>query len=122
MPCAERMRAGWLRRYLRTAGAVGLTLPLFLPALARGQSPEAAEFEKGRQQFHRTCAQCHGRNLISSGVTVYDLRRFPVDQQDRFIASIVNGKGNMPSFKDALTSEQMRSLWVYVSSRGTPPK
>ena len=115
------MTVGWLRRNRQTAGAVGLML-LSVAGLAQGQSQEASEFEKGRQQFHRTCAQCHGRNMISSGVTVYDLRKFPTDQQDRFIASLVNGKGNMPAFKDALTSEQMRALWAYVSARGTAPK
>jgi mono/diheme cytochrome c family protein len=99
----------------------GLVLFLSFAALAQSAA-DASEFEKGRQQFHRTCAQCHGRNMVSSGVTVYDLRKFPIDQQDRFIASVVNGKGNMPSFKDALTSEQIRALWGYVSSRGAVSK
>ena len=115
------MKVGWLRRNRHTAGAVGLML-FSIAGLAQGQSQESSEYEKGRQQFHRTCAQCHGRNMISSGVTVYDLRKFPLDQQDRFIASLVNGKGNMPAFKDALTSDQIRALWAYVSARGTPPK
>lgn len=114
------MTIGRLRR-CETAGAAGLALLLSFPALAQSQ-PDASEFEKGRQQFHRTCAQCHGRNMVNSGVTVYDLRKFPLDQQQRFTASVVNGKGNMPSFKDALTSEQIRSLWAYVSSRGTPSR
>ena len=115
------MRVGSLRRKRQAAGAVGLML-LSIGAPAQSQSHDAAEFEKGRQQFHRTCAQCHGRNMVSSGVTVYDLRKFPADQQDRFIAALVNGKGNMPAFRDALTSEQIRSLWTYVRSGGTPPK
>jgi cytochrome c6 len=115
------MRLGRLRRNRQTAGAVGLTLLFAVPGPAHCQSPDAAEFEKGRQQFHRTCAQCHGRNMISSGVTVYDLRKFPPDQRERFFTSVANGKGNMPSFKE-LSAEQMRSLWVYVSSGGTAPK
>lgn len=82
---------------------------------------EVSVFENGRQQYHRTCAQCHGRNMVNSGVTVYDLRNFPVDQPERFFNSITNGKGDMPSFRDALSGEQMRWLWAYVSSRGTPP-
>ena len=60
--------------------------------------------------------------MVNSGITSYDLRRFPEDQQERFIASVVNGKGNMPGYKDALSSDQIRWLWVYVSNRGTPPK
>lgn len=56
--------------------------------------------------------------MVNAGVTSYDLRRFPVDQPDRFIASVTSGKGNMPSFKDALLPEQVAQLWAYVGSRG----
>ncbi len=74
--------------------------------------------EKGREQYHRTCAQCHGRNMVNAGTTVYDLRKFPVDQAERFQHSVSNGKGNMPSFKEALTPEQIAVLWAYVGTRG----
>jgi cytochrome c6 len=78
--------------------------------------PEA--IEKGREQYHRSCAQCHGRNMVNSGTTVYDLRRFPVEDPERFTTSVTQGKGNMPSFKESLTPEQVRGLWAYVGSRG----
>jgi len=74
--------------------------------------------EKGREQFHRTCAQCHGRNMVNSGTTVYDLRRFPTDQPERFFNSVTNGKGNMPSFKGALEEDTIKLLWAYVATRG----
>ena len=76
------------------------------------------EIDKGHAQYDRTCVHCHGRNMVNSGTTVYDLRRFPVDQPERFTSSVTNGKGNMPSFKDALTPEQIDWLWAYVGSRG----
>ena len=76
------------------------------------------EIAAGASQYQRTCAQCHGRNMVNSGTTVYDLRRFPVDDAQRFFTSLTNGKGNMPGFKDALTPEQMKLLWAYVGSRG----
>ena len=96
------------------------------PVRAQTAGPQAPalsvnEFENGRVQFHRTCAQCHGRNMVNSGTTVYDLRKFPVDQPERFFNSVANGKGNMPSFREALSGEQMRWVWAYVSHRGTPP-
>ncbi len=72
----------------------------------------------GNTQFQRTCAQCHGRNLVSSGTSAPDLRRFPQDQQARFVSSVTNGKGNMPAFKEALSSEQIGTLWAYVATRG----
>ena len=79
---------------------------------------EADAIAHGRDQFHRTCSHCHGFNMVNSGTTVYDLRRFPVDDPERFFNSVTNGKGNMPSFKDALTPEQVQLLWAYVGSRG----
>lgn len=60
--------------------------------------------------------------MINSGTTVYDLRRFPPDQPERFFLSVTKGKGNMPSFQDALTPEQMQWVWTYVSNRGEPPR
>jgi mono/diheme cytochrome c family protein len=104
---------------MRSALAAGLAAAALLASAAHGQARFSAEdIDRGHQQFDRTCAQCHGRNMVNSGTTVYDLRRFPVDQFDRFFASVTNGKGNMPSFKDALTAEQIQLLWCYVSSRG----
>lgn len=78
----------------------------------------AAEIDQGREQYHRTCAQCHGRNMVNAGTTTYDLRKFPTEQPERFINSVTLGKGNMPSFKEALSSAQITSLWAYVGSRG----
>ncbi|MDO9029984.1 MAG: c-type cytochrome [Hydrogenophaga sp.] len=91
------------------------TLPVNIPPA----TPFTAEaVEKGREQFHRTCAQCHGRNMVNSGTTVYDLRKFPTEQRDRFYTSVTNGKGNMPSFKGALEPEVIELLWNYVATRG----
>ena len=108
--------SGWGFR-LRGA-ALLLALPVATLAQATAGKFEPAQIEAGRAQFHRTCAQCHGRNMVNAGTTVYDLRRFPVDQPDRFQHSVTEGKGNMPSFKDALTPEQIAVLWAYVGSRG----
>ena len=95
------------------AGAAGSALAQTAPAPFTAQAVEA-----GREQYHRTCAQCHGRNMVNSGTTVYDLRRFPQDQPDRFFQSVREGKGNMPSFKDAIDDAAVRALWAYVATRG----
>jgi cytochrome c6 len=91
--------------------------PETLPPLSNG--PFTAEtVAKGKAQYLRTCSQCHGFNMVNSGTTVYDLRKFPVDQADRFLNSVTNGKGNMPSFKGALEPGAIQFLWAYVSTRG----
>ena len=56
--------------------------------------------------------------MVNAGVVTYDLRRFPLDQRDRFLNSVTNGKGNMPSFKGALSESEIESLWAYVGTRG----
>jgi ABC-type amino acid transport substrate-binding protein len=83
---------------------------------------EPSEFERGRQQFARTCAQCHGHNMVNSGVTVYDLRKFPLEQEERFFHSVRQGKGNMPSWEGSLSETQIHALWTYVRNRGEEPK
>ena len=91
------------------------TVPVVIPPAAPFT---AATVEKGREQYHRTCAQCHGRNMVNAGTTVYDLRKFPTEQRERFYVSVTNGKGNMPSFKGALEPEAIEMLWIYVATRG----
>jgi cytochrome c553 len=81
-----------------------------------------SEFERGRLQYQRTCAPCHGHNMVNSGVTVYDLRRFPLEQEERFFQSVRKGKGNMPSWEGSLSEAQIHALWTYVRSRGEAPK
>ena len=104
------MRVGWL------LGAVAV---LATASAAAGEPRFTVEsIEKGRELFHRTCVQCHGRNMVNSGTTVYDLRKFPVDQSERFRQSVAQGKGAMPSWRESLTPEQIEWLWAYVGSRG----
>lgn len=105
------------RNQAQRAGAIVL-VALPLATFAQGSRFTPGQIEAGRQQFHRTCSHCHGLNMVNSGTTVYDLRKFPLDQHDRFVNSVTNGKGAMPSFKDALTPEQIDILWAYVGSRG----
>lgn len=109
-----------------------LLLVLVLPMAARAQVTQVAavrasgdgprfqveQIELGRTQYHRSCAQCHGRNMVNAGTTVFDLRKFPVNEADRFHNSVAHGKGSMPSFKEALSPEQIGLLWAYVGSRG----
>ena len=100
------------RTFVLAAGAV------LASAATAGPRFSAGDIELGRQQFHRTCAQCHGFNMVTSGTAAYDLRRFPVDDQERFFRSVTDGKGGMPSFKEALSADQLKVLWAYIGSRG----
>lgn len=98
--------------------AAAAVLAVAAPAAPAQTRFSADDIAKGHAQYDKSCVHCHGFNMVNSGTTVFDLRRFPVDDPDRFFNSVSNGKGNMPSYKDALTPEQVKLLWAYVGSRG----
>jgi mono/diheme cytochrome c family protein len=72
---------GAVLRLTQRAGLWLAALPLATLAQATNGPAEGTRFpveqiEAGRAQFHRTCAQCHGRNMVNAGTTVFDLRKF----------------------------------------------
>jgi cytochrome c6 len=83
-------------------------------------SPALADSEdQGRDIYGEMCAQCHGRDMVNPGGVVFDLRKFPPDQFDRFKTSVLNGKGQaMPPWRDKLSDEDVTDLWAYVKTGG----
>lgn len=51
-----------------------------------------------------------------SGVGVFDLRAFPLDQRSRFFNSVSNGKNNMPPWRSLLSQEEIGFLFAYVAA------
>jgi mono/diheme cytochrome c family protein len=78
--------------------------------------PEVAQ--AGRRLYVQNCSHCHGFNMVNPGTVSYDLRKFPLEDPDRFIHSVREGKGNMPSWKSSLTTEQITKIWAYIQTRG----
>ena len=57
--------------------------------------------------------------MVNPGTITYDLRRFPHDQKDRFVNSVINGKdGIMPPWGDAISLDDIDALWAYVLTGG----
>lgn len=100
----------------RVAALSGLLGALWAPASAQGFTSD--QVAAGKAVYDRTCVRCHGRNMVNSGTTVYDLRRFPQDDKQRYMDSVNNGKGNMPSWKGRLTPDEIEATWAYVATRG----
>ena len=81
------------------------------------QSADSAKLAaKGRQIYALSCSRCHGPNMVSVGTAAYDLRRFPLDQKDRFVNSVTKGLRVMPAWGGLLSPEQVEALWAYVAS------
>jgi mono/diheme cytochrome c family protein len=76
------------------------------------------EAAKGKPAYQQLCAQCHGPNMVNAGNSSFDLRKFPVDQFDRFKKSVTDGTGDMPAWGDMLLPGELESLWAYVRSGG----
>jgi mono/diheme cytochrome c family protein len=75
----------------------------------------------GQRLYKDYCQRCHGMNMVSPGGAFFDLRTFPVDQKPRFFNSVTHGKRAMPAWGGTLKSEEIESLWAYVSNRGVMP-
>ena len=79
---------------------------------------DAGEAGKGRRLFGTICSHCHGPNMVNPGNGSFDLRTFPHEAKERFVASLTKGKGNMPPFEGKLTAEEVEDLWAYIRTRG----
>ncbi len=94
----------------------GAFLLLAFPARAGDPTPE--EVDQGRQLYDDDCASCHGRDMVTSGVAAFDLRKFPKDDAARFRKSVRDGKGGMPAWRERLSDDDLNLLWAYVRSGG----
>ena len=82
-------------------------------AVVRAADAEAAQ--KGKSIYSDNCATCHGEQLhnTSGGVT-FDLRKLKPDEHERFVNSVLNGKNQMPPWRDVLESDQIEDIWAYI--------
>jgi len=103
-----------VRRGMIARGRATLALSCFVPMCCFAAAPPGS-VEQGADLYREHCETCHGRNMIAAGSLAFDLRKFPDDPQ-RFRASVMNGKGGMPSWRDMLTDEDVANLWAYVRS------
>lgn len=83
------------------------------------QAPSTSSIDQGRALYARHCSHCHGFNMVNPGTIAYDLRKFPKDNEARFLNSVTNGKnGRMPPWRGVLSRAQMEQIWAYVVSGG----
>ena len=91
-------------------------------AAAGSQKGRAAQLERGRKVYADRCARCHGsdgQGHTPMGQTVEppDLsdpawKRGRTDAQMR--ASVANGRGQMPAFKNKLSRQDIAASIAYV--------
>src|SRR5262245_41889741 len=87
------------------------------PVAAQGaQSFPQEQIEAGAKMYAQRCATCHGQKMQNpdTDIGAFDLRSFPRDEHDRFVASVIRGKNTMPAWGALLSSSDIEALWAYV--------
>jgi quinohemoprotein ethanol dehydrogenase len=126
LPGSGPVKRGFGRVLTFSLGAnAKLTVPPFghtqppLPAIPMNTT--AAAVREGGFLFHRYCFYCHGVGAVS-GSSVPDLRYASAETHHQFQSIVLGGDleyGGMPSFKDALKPDQVKSIQAYVLSEAT---
>lgn len=91
-----------------------LSGPTFGNANPELRSPE--KVAEGRSLYREHCEICHGVNMNSTSSGAFDLRAFPPDQKQRFVASVNNGKNGMPPWRSILKPADIEALFAFVTS------
>jgi len=102
---------------MRLAILKGLSIGgVFLLSLLPLFAVNANDAALGREIYQDTCAACHGRDMVSSGLA-FDLRKFPLAEFDRFQNAVLNGKPpGMPGWRSQLSAEDVKAIWDYVKT------
>jgi quinohemoprotein ethanol dehydrogenase len=98
-------------------------LPPIPPPPARSAPPRLtageAQIKAGEAAYLKTCAQCHGENVVSNN-TIPDLRNMTPETHAQFDDIVLRGtrasKG-MVSFADLLTAQDSDAIHAYVIAR-----
>ena len=113
------------RAVRRCSSAIILGALVAVVALAfvsRAGARPAADNAAGEQAFKTNCAVCHGADGTGTptgkALKAPDMHSDVVQKMtDQQIADqIMNGKNNMPPFKNTLNKDQIQSLVAYVRS------
>jgi len=86
------------------------------PAITMNASPKTVH--DGQLLYTANCAQCHGLGAVAGPLP--DLRYATRQVHDQFEAIVLGSARaslGMPSFKDLLTSDQVKAIQAYVLSR-----
>ena len=94
------------------------------PSLADTRKDESSAATRGREVYTANCARCHGADGMSH-TSMGEMTEAP-DLTDaawqsrrstaRMIASVTNGRGEMPAFGRKLSKSQIAAAVAYVRS------
>jgi mono/diheme cytochrome c family protein len=100
-------------RSIRATAAVALVLAGTAASAQTAHDFTAAQVAIGADIYERNCSPCHGPRMLDPQ-SAFNLRNFPADQYDRFVASVTRGRNQMPPWGDMLKPDEIEALWAYV--------
>lgn len=101
----------------RLALAAGLATGLTAAATAAwAESYRIEDQLAGKRAYARFCSHCHGLNLKNPGTASFDLRKWPDGAHDRFVETVMKGKGDMPAWGDILHPDEIQAIYIYIIS------
>ena len=79
---------------------------------------------RGKEHFLQNCSACHGENAEGLDAEIVGLEKNPPNLKERikmhpdgdFFWKIKEGRGDMPSFNEDLTDEQIWDVINYIRS------
>jgi mono/diheme cytochrome c family protein len=92
---------------------ISTALAVWAGAGDAAESFDPAQAQAGAAIYEQNCSPCHGPHMADPQ-GAFDLRKFPPDQQNRFVNSVTRGKNNMPPWGDLLSADDIAALWAYV--------
>lgn len=93
----------------------------FSGAAFAGKAPPGSGAAEAQSTFKLQCSSCHGKDgtgdtTVGKSLNAADLRAKDIQKKsDAELAQVIaDGRGNMPSFSDGLTKDQIRALVAYI--------
>ncbi len=90
-----------------------------IPEPPQGMDGTEAQIKSGQAAYHKTCAQCHGRDAISTNANP-DLRFMNVQTHAEFKDIVLKGirfESGMAGFADVVSDADADAIHAYLVAR-----
>jgi mono/diheme cytochrome c family protein len=94
-----------------------LAASLFGGCCAVAGAQDTALIEAGELLYDENCAGCHGEKVRAPS-SAFDLRTLGPQERARFDKVVMEGKGQMPTWRGIISPDGLDQLWAYIQSRG----
>ena len=92
---------------------MGVALCALAGFIGRAMAQDKAQIEQGEALYDEHCSECPGEKLRSSGA-IPDLRLLKPEDRPRFLQTVNDGRGQMPSWQGQLSDEEIDAIWAYI--------